>query len=114
MSKPWSRDMELDSGTFGGSPACHVLVDMMNKNIIPVTEKHRVLSFINDAIWQFKCIATIQDYSAKERSMVLMREDLFKRIDQMSYPDKFKSHLKCVITHHFRRYLKTVFLTIAS
>lgn len=106
MSLAWSKDMELDPGTFGGSPACHVLVDMMNHNVIPVIEKHRVLSFINDAIYQFKWLATIEEYGVKERSMVLMKNDILSRVDQMPYPTKFNSHLKNVITHHFRRYLK--------
>ncbi len=108
MSKAWSKDMKLDPGTFGGSPACHILVDMMNNNLIPVAEKHRVLSFINDATYQFKWLSTVQEYGVKERSMVLMRDDLFNRIDKMPYPAKFNSHLKNVITHHFRRYLKEV------
>lgn len=113
MSKPWSRDIKLNRGTFGGSPACHVLVDMMNNNMIPVSEKHRVLAFINNSICQFKWISTIPDQGARMRSMVLMKEDLYKRIDQMSYPPKFLSHLKCVINHHFRKYLDVVVRTIA-
>lgn len=106
MSKAWSKDMLLDPGTFGGSPACHVLVDMMNNNVIAVSDKHRVLSFINDCTWQFKWIATIKEYGVKERTMVLTRDHLFERITQMPYPEKFNSHLKNVINHHFRRYLK--------
>ena len=108
MSKAWSKDMKLDRGTFGGSPACHVLVDMMNNDVIPIAEKHRVLSFINDATYQFKWLSTVQEYRVKERSMTLMRNDLFSRIDKMPYPTKFNSHLKNVITHHFRRFLKEV------
>lgn len=108
MSKAWSKDMNLDRGTFGGTPACHVLVDMMNNNLISVAEKHRVLSFINDATYQFKWLSTVQEYKVKERSMTLMRNDLFARIDKMPYPEKFNSHLKNVIAHHFRRYLKEV------
>src|SRR5271154_7148448 len=106
MSKAWSKDMQLDPGTFGGSPACHVLVDMMNNNFIAVSEKHRVLSFINNATYQFKWLATVKEYRVKERAMLLMRDDLYQRIKLMPYPEKFNSHLKNVITHHFRRYLK--------
>jgi hypothetical protein len=113
MSLAWSKDMELDPGTFGGSPACHILVDMMNHNMIPIREKHRVLSFINDATYQFKWLSTVKDYSVKERAMVLMRDDILSRVDQMPYPPKFNSHLKNVITHHFRRYLKEETQTIA-
>lgn len=106
MSKAWSKDILVDPGTFGGSPACHIIADMMNQNVISVFEKHRVLSFINDAIYQFKWIGTIKDTGVKERAMVLMRDDLFARIDKMDYHPKFLSHLKNVITYHFRRFLK--------
>lgn len=108
MSKAWSKDMKLDAGTFGGSPACHILVDMMNNNLIAVSEKHRILSFITSAIWHFKCLSVVGDYGVKERALVLMRDDLYDRIDKMPYPEKFNSHLKNVINHHFRRYLKEV------
>lgn len=106
MSKPWSRDMKLDPGTFGGSPACHVLVDMMNNNVIPVSEKHRVLSFIGSAIWHFKSTSIIRDKGVRERVMVLLRNDIYSKIDQMEYPTKFNSHLKNVIAYHFRRFLE--------
>lgn len=106
MSLPWSRDMKLDPGTFGGTPACHVVVDMMNHDIIPIQEKHRVLSFISSAIFSFKSLSVIEDYGVKERVMVLLRNDLLTKIDQMPYPPKFNSHLKNVLAHHFRRYLK--------
>ena len=106
MSKAWSKDIWVDPGTFGASPACHIIADMMNKDIVSVFEKHRVLSFINDAIHQFKWISTIEDTGVKERAMILMRDDLFARIDKMTYPPKFLSHLKNVIAYHFRRFLK--------
>jgi hypothetical protein len=108
MSKAWSRDMQLDPGTFGGSPACHVLVDMMNNNIIPVFEKHRVLSFINRATNDFKWISLIPHVGVKNRAMAMMRDSFYERIDKMPYPEKFNSYLKNVITHHFRRYLREV------
>lgn len=108
MSLPWSRDMKLDPGTFGGSPACHVLVDMMNNNVIPVSEKHRVLAFINSVILHFQALADIKSYGVRTYAMTLVRDDFYARVDQMPYPAKFNSHLKCVLAHHFRRYLKEV------
>lgn len=105
MSLPWSRNMKLDPGTFGGSPACHVLVDMMNNDVIPVQEKHRVLSFINSAIIHFQALSDIKSYGIRSYAMNLMRDDLFAKIDRMAYPEKFNSHLKNVLTHHLRRYL---------
>ena len=113
MSKAWSRDMELDPGTFGGSPACHVVVDMMNRNVIPAFEKHRVLAFINSAIFEFKCIADIKRFGVRERVMFMMRDHFYDRISQMPYPEKFNSHLKNVINHHAKRYLKEVARTVA-
>lgn len=106
MSKAWSKDIWVDPGTFGRSPACHIITDMMNKDVIPVFEKHRVLSFIADAIYQFKWISTIEDTGVRERSMILMRDDLFSRIEKMDYNPKFLSYLRNVIAYHFRRFLK--------
>lgn len=113
MSKSWSRDMKLSPGTFGGTPACHVLVEMMNNDLIPVREKHRVLSFITDAAYQFKWISSIKEFPVAERAMTLMRDHLIGRIDNMPYPEKFNSHLKNVIIHHFRRYLEEAARTVA-
>ena len=105
MSKPWSKDMKLDPGTFGGSPACKVLVQMMNNNIIPIGDKHRVLSFINDAIYQFKWLSSISEYRVVERSMTLMRNYLDGQAAIMPYPWPFNSHLRNVISYHHKRYL---------
>ena len=106
MSKAWSKDMELDPGTFGGSPACHILVDMMNHNVIPVMEKHRVLSFISNVIYHFKELSKVEARGVRIRVMVLMKEDYFAKIDQMPYPAKFNSYLRNVVAYYFRRYLK--------
>lgn len=114
MSKAWSRDMELDPGTFGGSPACHVVVDMMNHNVIPVFEKHRVLSFINSATFDFKCVADIEHPGVRERIMFMMRDHFYDRIGKMPYPEKFNSLLKNVINHHARRYLKEATRTVTG
>jgi len=106
MSKAWSKDIWVDPGTFGGSPACHVIADMMNKNVISVYEKHRVLSFITDAIYQFKWTSSIKDKAVRERAMNLMRNDLLSRIDKMDYQPKFLSYLRNVIAYHYRRFLE--------
>ena len=108
MSRAWSRYMVLGPGTFGETKACHILVDMMNNNVISVFEKHRVLSFITDAIFKFNGIATIEESSVREHAMALMKEHYFSSIARMSYPDKFRSFLKNVINHHSRRALEGV------
>lgn len=110
MSKAWSKNIWIDPSTFGTSPACHILADMMNKDIISALEKHRVLSFINCAINSFKCISSIKDQGVRERVMVLMRDDLFARINMMIYHPKFLSHLKNVISYNFRRFLREPFI----
>lgn len=106
MSLPVSRDMELDPGTFGGSPACHVLVDMLNKGVVSVRDKHKILSFITKATYNFKCLSALEDKSVRIRSMTLVKDDILSNVDKMPYSDKFKSYLKNVIYHHFRRYLR--------
>jgi|SRR5579885_3644428 len=107
MSKAWSKDMVVDPGTFGGTRACHVLADLMNQNVIPVFEKHRVLSFLNDATIQFKWISTISFQPVRERSMQLMLEDLQTRIGEMDYPTKFKSYMRNVVRHMYRKNLES-------
>lgn len=106
MAKAFSKDMKLDLGTFGGTKACHVLVDMMNHDVIPIREKHRVLAFINDATLKFHGVATITIESVRHQAMCLMKDFYIGRIESMPYPDKFKSYLRNVINHHSRRALK--------
>lgn len=106
MAKAFSKDMKLDLGTFGGTKACHILVEMMNQDVIPVFEKHRVLSFIADATLKFNGVATITTQSIRHQAMCLMKDYYLNRIGGMSYPEKFKSFLRNVINHHSRRALK--------
>ena len=106
MSKAWSRDVWVDPHTFGGTRACEVLADMLNNDVVPIYEKHRILAFITDATVQFKYIGCIPIASVRERSMTLMREDLFKRIDNYEYGAKVKSYIKNVIAHHYRKNLE--------
>lgn len=105
MAKAWTKDIVLDLGTFGGTKVCHVLAEMMNQGVIPVYEKHRVLSFINATIHDFKEISVIQDKGVKYRVMYLMRDKRFETIDRMQYPKKFCSFLKNIINYYCRRAL---------
>ena len=107
MSKAWTRDIVIDSGTFGGTKACHVLADLLNQNVVSIYNKHKVLSFINDFIFQFQWIATIDQPGVRERSMTLMRDHLQSRIDEMDYNAKFKSYLRNVLLHHYRKSLES-------
>src|SRR5271170_7449106 len=113
MSKAWSKDVVLNPGTFGGTPACHIVVDMMNHDVISVFEKHRVLSFITYCTIAFKAVADIKHTGFRERFMFMMRDEFYKKIDTMPYPEKFNSFLKNVVNHHCRRNLKEAARTIA-
>jgi hypothetical protein len=113
MGKAFSRDMVLDPGTFGGSPACHILVDMMNAGAVRVGDKHKLLSFIVSATYNFKWLSIIPEEGVKWRAMTLLRDELYSRIDQWDYNPKVKSLTKNVINHHYRRYLKEAAWTIA-
>jgi hypothetical protein len=116
MSKSWSRDMDLSPGTFGNSPACHILVDLMNKGVIKVYDKHRVLSFISTASLEFKAIATIQNAGVRGKVMWRSRDYYTDRVDkELSHlPLLFVNLLKNVINHLVKRYLKEATRTVAG
>lgn len=113
MSKAWSRDIELDLGTFGKSKACHALADMMNKNVIAVYEKHRVLSFISTAIHEYKAVATIKHSGVRTTIMYRSRDLFAKRISEMPYPANFLSFMANVNNYLANKYLKEADWTIA-
>ncbi len=105
MSTPWSKDVILDPGTFGNSRACHILVDMMNQNVIPVFEKHRVLAFITHATHNFNGISDITDLGVRYKVMYMMRDHYWSLIEKMNYSPKFLSYLRNVINYLARRAL---------
>lgn len=103
MSTAWSKNIILDPGTFGGTPACHILVEMMNRDEIPVYEKHRVLSFLTDCNLQFKWVATIKHKPVMERTMNLVLKQLSFNASEFAYHDKFISYMQNVIRHMYRK-----------
>lgn len=104
MGRAFTKDIEkLDPDTFGGSKACHVLVQMMNENMISNYSKHRVLGFISDVNYTFKNLRYIPADGARERVMVLVRDTYYKRIDEMPYPPLFVSHLRNVVNSIFKK-----------
>jgi hypothetical protein len=107
MSKSRSKDMKLDPGTFGGSPACHILADMMNRDMIAIKEKHRVLSIINRATTEFKVISAL-DSPFREKFLTLSRDQFIISIakNAFDYPEVFVNHLRNVIHYHYKRFLK--------
>jgi hypothetical protein len=106
MSTAWSKNIILDPGTFGGTKACHVLVEMMNRDEISIYEKHRVLSFLVDCNSQFKWIATIKNKPAMIRSMDLMLHSINSRINEFKHPEKFKTYTLNVVRYMYRRNLR--------
>lgn len=113
MSTSWSKNIVLDPTTFGKSPACEILVEMMNADVIPVIEKHRMLSFITDCALSAKHIGTIRHQGVRESTMILVRDSRINRVDNFDYPLKFKTYLKNVITYIFRKNLEEANWTIA-
>lgn len=103
----------LSPGTFGGTPASHILVSMLNANVIPPSEKHRVLNLIGSATYNFKWLSVVPEWGVKYRAMTAMRQEFNARVDQWTYPELIKSLTKNVISHHYRRYLKEAAWTIA-
>lgn len=103
----------MNPGTFGGSPACHILVDMLNANMVPPFEKRRVLAFIGSATFNFKWLSIIPQLGVKYRAMTLLRNEFYARIDLWTYSEKVKSLTKNVINHHYRKYLKEAAWTVA-
>lgn len=110
MAKSYKREMLLSPGTFGNSPACHILIDMMNKDLIPTKEKHRVLALITAIIYEFKAIATIKSsdkqHDVREAVMLRSRDYYSSQVEKMEYPLVFRTHLMNVIHHKCRKFLK--------
>jgi hypothetical protein len=115
MSTVRSRkpDCILNPGTFGGTKACHHLVDMMNANVVPPFEKRRILSLIASATYNFKWLSIIPEFGVKYRTMTLMRDDIYARIEKWTYDEKVKSLTRNVINHHYRRYVEEAAWAIA-
>lgn len=116
MSKSWSRDMKLSPGTFGGSPACHILVDMLNNNAVKVYDKHRILSFISTLTLECIAIATIKDAGYREKIMFRSRDFYLERINKemTAYPVFVVNLIKNVTEYLCRKYLKEAARTIAG
>ena len=106
MSKAWSKDIRVEPHTFGGTKACEVLADMLNNNVIPIYEKHRVLSFINSFTCYAKNAGTIQHQGTRNKIMSLLLKEYLERVDAMPYPNKMKSFLRNVLHHHCRKNLE--------
>jgi hypothetical protein len=53
------KPMILDPTTLGSSKAAKILVSMMNENVVPDYEKHKVLSFMVNSRYYFSNISSI-------------------------------------------------------
>lgn len=106
MSKAWSKDIWVDPHTFGGTRACEILADMLNQNAVIGYEKHRIISFLNRAAIRLKMTATVYDNKTREYLLILVRNDLLNRVDQMKYPIDVITHLKNILHHYYRKHLE--------
>jgi hypothetical protein len=115
MAKTRSRqpDCVLNPGTFGGSLACHHLVDLLNANAVPPFDKRKVLKLINNSTFHFKHLSIIEHWGVKRRAMTLVLYEVYDRIEAWPYPTKVKSLTRNVVHHHYRKYLKEAPWTIA-
>lgn len=109
MSRPWTKDIKLERGTFGSSKACHTLVDMMNDGKINFYEKHRVLSFIDRSTVFANSIAKIPEIGVRRHMLISARDEFLARVDiepMNKYPEEFKSFLRNVVNYIFNRALE--------
>ncbi len=115
MSTTKSRkpDCILNKGTFGGTLACHHLVDLMNANVVPPYEKRRILNLIASATYNFKWLSVIPQQGVKYRAMTLLKDEVYAQIEKWTYDKKVKSLTRNVVNHHYRRYLEEAAWTIA-
>jgi len=105
MSKAWTKDIYVDPGTFGGSRACHVLADMLNNNVIPIYEKHRVLAFLNRVNIVFINLSDIPDRKIRIQSFEMWKKELLNQVSLFNYPTKIKSYMSNVLLHSYRKNL---------
>jgi hypothetical protein len=108
MSRAWSKDICIEPHTFGGTKACEVLADMMNQDIVPAYEKHRTLAFINKASRMFNGATEISDKNTRNSVIELVNRDIMDKIKSMTYPPKYISYLRNVMTHYYRKALERV------
>lgn len=113
MSKSFSTNPILNPGTFGGSPACHILVDMMNKDMVTVYQKRKVLAFITSICMEMKAIASIEDRGIREKLMTRSRDYYSDRVESMPHPSIFNSLLRNVIYYFSKKYLREAARTVA-
>jgi hypothetical protein len=106
MSKAVSRQIVLAPTTFGDSDACKIIASMMNEDLIDIREKHRVCAFLENVKFMFKVTGTVSNHTVKQQLLVLLRNDFLSKIDKMSYPPRFLTHLKTVVTYYCRKNIR--------
>jgi len=94
--------MILLPNTIGNSLAAYYLIDMLNENMIPAYEKHRLLSIFNSTIIGLKKIMKIDDPGFRARIVHMWKENQFALIDSQTWNPKIKSYFKNVINSHIK------------
>lgn len=88
MSSARSKNIFLTPNTIGNSLAAIHLMDMLNQDIIPVIEKHRLLSIFNSISIGFKKISKIEDVSFRYAILNMWKEKQFTVVDSQNWDPK--------------------------
>lgn len=105
-NKSLDPNRKIDAGTFGKTPACHALVDMMNRDLIATAQKPKVLNLIEKISIEFREIASIKNASVRETLLHRSKDYYVDRIDKMPCPERFLSLMKNVVHYLCTKNLK--------
>jgi hypothetical protein len=107
MSSARSKNIFLTPNTIGNSLAAIHLMDMLNQDIIPVIEKHRLLSIFNSISIGFKKISKIEDVSFRYAILNMWKEKQFTVVDSQNWDPKVKTYFKNIVNAHVKKYYES-------
>jgi hypothetical protein len=107
MSSARSKNIFLTPNTIGNSLAAIHLMDMLNQDIIPVVEKHRLLSIFNSISIAFKKISKIEDVSFRYAILNMWKEKQFTVVDSQNWDPKVKTYFKNIVNAHVKKYYES-------
>ena len=96
-------EKKMDHSTFGGTKACHQIVDMINSGYITPYFSTKIVSFFNDLTIALKKLDVIDD-RLRNRFLVLFKQDRVKLVDSWTIPYDAKSFIKNVIHFRFKQH----------
>jgi hypothetical protein len=107
-----AKEIWIDPHTFGGSPACEVLADLLNQNVVSLGEKHKILRFLNNITHRVNDVALLAK-SSREFTMKLVKAHYLNKVNDKDYPIVIKTHLHNVIHYMCHKALEEADRTIA-